>query len=556
MSESQPTSSQRSGFQPGEDGFDGQHDSHGRGGPWVAPVVREYRPGREPGGLELSSDEAGSPVAALPDTGSIYSGSVWNDCDGSVVQVCDGTSCRLGGAKHAEMMVRRFGHECRKVYCLGFCDRSPVAMLPFEQISGHYRTPIRNVAPKAILTRRILEGGVPEIEKAMSVGVYGGLLAALQMPPKNLVEQVESSGERARNRGGFPTGKNWRIAAEADADQKYVVANGDEGDPGSFVDRILMEEDPHTIIEGMILCGYAVGASKGIAYIRSEYPAAAEVIDRAIREARKEGYLGENICGSGFSFDIKVFIGKGSYVCSEESALIASIEGLSGEVRLRPPYPTQVGLHGKPTVVNSVETLSKIPFIAKEGGAAYAFFGTRATSGTKAICLNHGFNNPGLVEVEFGITFREVIEKIGGGGRDGEPLAGILVGGPMGTILKPEDWDIPICFEVLDRHDIHLGHGGIVAIPESADFRDLLGHFVEFMMHESCAQCVPCRLGSQAFMKALEKNRDVSELEMMLNAIEEGCPSAFGKFVPGPIWTLLREFPDRVFGNGGNAGRQ
>lgn len=213
-----------------------------------------------------------------------------------------------------------------------------------------------------------------------------------------------------------------------------------------------------------------------------------------------------------------------------------------------PPYPAEVGLYGKPTVVNNVETLSNIPFIALNGGEAYAFYGTHATKGTKALCLNHGFENPGLVEVEFGITFREVIEEIGGGGRDGEPLAAVLVGGPMGTLLQPQDWDYPICHEVLNRHGIELGHGGFVAVPESADFRDLLVHFTEFMIRESCGKCAPCRLGSQAFLKAIEEHRPISDLEEMLDAIEAGSLCSFGQFVPGPLRALLSNFSDRIFG--------
>ncbi len=513
-------------------------------GDWIDPDT----PNLTPEELESLSIDTGLPIASLRGAGSFYADNAWKNSSNSVVQVCDGTSCRLGGGSSIEAILHRYGHECQRVYCLGFCDRSPVSMIPNEQLREQSPTSIRNLAPEAIITRRILAGPVHEIKKAIEAGVYTGLVNALGFSPSHLIEEVEKSGERGRGGAGFPTGKKWRMAAESDSDQKYVIANGDEGDPGSFLDRVLMEQDPHTIIEGMTLCGYAIGASEGIIYIRSEYPQAVEVMHEAIADARREGYLGQDICGSGFNFDIRVFIGKGSYVCGEETALIASLEGLRGEVRLRPPYPVQVGLHGKPTVVNNVETLSNIPFIAKKGGEAYAFYGTHATSGTKAISLNHGFQNPGLVEVELGITFREVIEEIGGGGRDGEPLAAVLVGGPMGTILKPEDWDYPICFEVMDRHGIQLGHGGFVAIPESTDFHDLLIHLTEFMIRESCGKCVPCRLGSQAFLKAINENREIAELEEMLDAIEAGSLCAFGQFVPGPIRTLLADFQDRIFG--------
>lgn len=528
---------------------DGNASTHRRKTDWVAPKTEGFRPRLTSKELEHLARDTGLPIATLQGAGSFYADNEWKNKDGSVVQVCNGTSCRLGDGKKVEIMLHRYGHECQKVYCLGFCDRSPVSMIPYDQMREHTPTSIRNLAPEAIVIRRILNGHVREIETAIKAGVYTGLVRALEFSPLHLIEEVAKSGLRGRGGAGFPTGEKWRTAAESISDQKYVIANGNGGEPGSFLDRVLIEQDPHTIIEGMILCGYAIGASEGIIYIRSEYPRAIEVMHEAITEARREGYLGKDICGSGFSFDIRVFIEKGCYVEGEETALIASLEGLRSEGQPHPPYPAQVGLHGKPTVVNNVETLSNIPFIASKGGDAFAFYGTHASSGTKAICLNHGFQKPGLVEVELGITFREVIEEMGGGGRDGEPLAAVLVGGPMGTILKPEYWDYPICYEVLDRHHIDLGHGGIVAIPESADFRDMLLHFTEFMIRESCGKCVTCRLGSQAFLEAIEKNRSIPELEEMLDAIEAGSLCENGQFVPGPIRTLLADFSDRIFDN-------
>jgi NADH:ubiquinone oxidoreductase subunit F (NADH-binding) len=514
---------------------------------WIDPASADDFQNLTIGDLERLARETGLPVETLRRAGSFYADSVRENKEYSVVQVCDGTSCRLCGGKAVETILHRYGHESQRVYCLGFCDRSPISMIPRARTCGGNPTSIRNVAPEAILTKRILGGPIPEIENAINAGVYAGLIRALELSPIHLIEEVEKSGERVRDGSGTPTGTKWRTAAESTADQRFVIANGDEGEPGAFLDRILMERDPHTIIEGMILCGYAIGASEGIIYIRSEYPQAVEVMHAAIAEARKKGYLGENICGSGFSFDIRVFIGKGSYLCGNESALVASLEGLVGGLQHRPGNPSLLGLHGKPTVVNNVETLSNIPFIALKGGQAYAFYGTHATSGTKAICLNHGFQHPGLVEVEFGITFREVIEVIGGGGRDGEKLTAVLVGGPMGSILKPEDWDYPICHEVLDRHDIQLGNGGFIAIPESADFRDLLVHLTEFMVRESCGDCVNCRVGSQAFLKAVEENRPIPELKLMLDAIEADSQSPIGQFVPDPIRTLLTDFSDRIF---------
>lgn len=486
----------------------------------------------------------------IPDIpGSFYEEDLWKIQDGSVVQVCDGTSCRLGGSKTVEQLLHRYGHDCQKVYCLGFCDRSPVSMIPYDLTREQSPANIRCVAPEAIITRRILDGPVSGIREAVAAGIYEGLLEAFRHSPEHLVKQVEMTDESGRNTEVIPTGKKWRNAAESQGNQKYIVANGDEGDPGSFVDRILMEQDPHTIIEGMILAGYATGATEGIIYMRSEYPRAVEIAHEAIEEARSIGYLGKRICGSDFSFDIQIFVGKGSYACGTDAALITSIEGLRSENLSRPDSNDRTALHGQPTVVSNLETLSKIPFIALKGGAEYAVYGTHATPGTKAICLNYGFENPGLVEVEFGITFREVIQEIAGDGREGETLAAVLIGGPRGTILTPDDWGLPICHEVLQRHGIQLGHGGIVAIPESTDFHDLLVHFTEFMIRESCGGSAPCRQGARAFLEAISTNSDQREFDRMLSEIEQGNLSAFGQFVPGPIRTLLKEFPERALHN-------
>ncbi len=410
---------------------------------------------------------------------------------------------------------------------------------------------VRCVAPKPVVTRRLLEGGAPDLKTARKLGAYDGLEQALMREPGELLQTMERSGERGRGGAGFLTGAKWRACASHEANQRYVIANGDEGDPGSYVDRVLMEDDPHGILEGMLLCGYAVGATKGVVYIRSEYPRALEAMQRAIVEAREEGILGRDLYSTGFDFDVEVFPGMGSYVCGEETAMINAIEGLRGEVQIRPPYPTQHGLYGKPTVVNNVETLLNVPFIVNEGAETYANLGTHATNGTKVVSLNHGFRNPGLVEVEFGITLHEVIHEIAGGGRDDKDLAAVIVGGPMGSIVLPEKWDLPICYDVLARHDIQFGHGGIVAIPENADFRGLLEHWVEFTIEESCGKCVPCQLGSECVGQTLHSGRSraeiTSRLDEIFTAMEQGSLCAFGQFTPKPMRQLIEYFGDRIF---------
>jgi NADH:ubiquinone oxidoreductase subunit F (NADH-binding) len=330
-----------------------------------------------------------------------------------------------------------------------------------------------------------------------------------------------------------------------------VIANGDEGDPGSFVDRALLEGDPHGILEGMLLAACAVGANEGIVFIRSEYPRAIQVMERAVRDASEAGFVGRNLFGSGFDFEVSVFPAMGSYVCGEETAMIHAIEGERGEVGLRPPYPNEVGLHGRPTVVNNIETLVNVPFIVAEGGCGYAKLGTGSSSGTKALCLNRGFARPGLVEVEFGISLGEVIEDLGGGGRDGKKLAAVLVGGPMGSVVTPEDWDVPICYSAMAERGFELGHGGLVALPEDADFRALLEHWIGFMIDESCGKCAPCRLGSQCVANALRAGKAEDEtrrrLDELFTAMEQGSLCAFGRLLPQPMRQLIARFGDRIF---------
>lgn len=413
----------------------------------------------------------------------------------------------------------------------------------------------RCLAPHAVVTGRLLKGGAPTLERALELGVYAKLETTLRQTPGALLDAMERSGNQGRGGAAFPTAAKWRDCAATPHDTRYVIANGDEGDPGSFIDRVLMEHDPHTILEGMLLCGYAVGARRGIVYIRSEYPRAIEVMRRAIDESRAAGILGRPLGGGAFSFDAEVFAGMGSYVCGEETALIASIEGLRGEVRIRPPYPTRHGLHGCPTVVNNVETLVNVPFILNGGAETFAAMGTDRSSGTKVVCFNHGFARPGMVEVGFGVSLAELIEDIAGGGAGGRTLAAVVVGGPMGSLVTPDQWNHPMCYHALEQAGIHLGHAGLVAVPENADFKALLRHWMQFMIDESCGKCVPCRLGSRCAADTLDAGRDRASVEQALEPVfevmEQGSLCAFGQFMPGPMRALLRHFGDRMFNREG-----
>jgi NADH:ubiquinone oxidoreductase subunit F (NADH-binding) len=388
------------------------------------------------------------------------------------------------------------------------------------------------------------------LEEARASGVYSTFLSCLEDPPIKIIETIEQSGERGRGGAGFPTGKKWRSCGETRAESHYVIANGDEGDPGSYIDRVLLENDPHGVIEGMLICAYAIGAKQGIIFIRSEYPKAIERMEAAVAAAYGAGILGAS---AAYPLDISIFPGMGSYVCGEETAMLNTIEGLRGEVRIRPPYPAQSGLYGMPTVVNNVETLVNIAGIVAKGAQAYRAMGTKQSAGTKAMCLDHGFARPGIVEVEFGMTIRELIDAAGGSA-NGKPLKAVILGGPMGSLLLPDEWDVPICYEAMAKSGIQLGHGGLVAVQTGTDYRELLRQWLKFMVDESCGKCVPCRLGSKQAWQAMqaeqisrEGEQDISRL---LTVIEQASLCAFGQYIPVPMRKLLKAFSDDIFNRG------
>lgn len=504
------------------------------------------------------------PLAAVRGAASSYDDS---KIDPHASRVCAGTSCMLaGGADLSRELNPK--HECHRVYCLGYCDRSPVAMtgegkvvpllskstLPlFERGASvpHPAPPsIRTISRHAIVTARIGQPSTP-IDQAPK---YAGLQAALRLSPEAVIETLLAAGLRGRGGAAYPTGKKLQLAAKATGSPKFIVANGDEGDPGSFIDRELMERDPHSILEGMAISAHAVGASRGIVFIRSEYPVASDVVTRAINAATAAGLLGPDALGRGKPFTVEVVRGLGSYVCGEETALLAAIEGQRGEVWPRPPYPVEVGLFGRPTVVDNVETLNNMPWIMQHGPAAYAQMGSADSKGTKAVCFNHGFAKPGIVEIEFGITLREAIENLGGGGAGGAQLEAVLIGGPMGSIVTPDQWDAPICFAGMARRGINLGHAGLVAIPKGTDWSALLRHLLTFMRDESCGKCVPCRLGSQRSHEMARhglNEQNLASFKRIMGLMKEASLCAFGRETPGPVMTILEKFGDRIGAGGG-----
>jgi NADH:ubiquinone oxidoreductase subunit F (NADH-binding) len=491
----------------------------------------------------------GLPPVRLRELTSFYRDLVRGE---SELGVCRGTSCFLAGGN----AVAAACPEARGVHCLGHCDQSPCVIsgagvvltgcrgdsvrgrLESENAAAPARPSLRCVAREPVITRNLGRADAHDLDVARRLGVYDALEAALQAPPAALLDTIERSGERGRGGAGFPTAAKWRAAARSDAARKVVIANGDEGDPGSFIDRVLLEEDPHSVLEGLALCGYAVGADEGIVFVRSEYPLARERISRAIADATQHGLLGKRTGGSGFSFSVRVTTGFGSYVGGEETALLQTLEGRAGEVRLRPPYPVERGLHARPTVVNNVETLVAIPWIVGRGPEAYRELGTRISSGTKALCLNAGFAAPGIVEVEFGRSLRTVIEEDAKTGAD--EIEAVLLGGPMGSLLFPEEWDVELCYGALAERGVRIGHGGLVAIPHGVNWNALLRHWLGFMANESCGKCVPCREGSRRARDAVETGvADAVQLDETLALIEQTSLCAFGTSAPGPARKLL-----------------
>lgn len=421
-------------------------------------------------------------------------------------KLCQGTACLV--ARHLnpgrwEAAVK----QNPRLYCLGKCYIGPASS------SEEWRPRIEVHGVEGIVLNRIVSGGARTLSAYLQQEGYEALERALKKSPQEIIQAVEISGLRGRGGAGFPTGKKWRAVFEQRSPDKFVIANGDEGDPGAYIDRFLMEDDSHSLIEAMIIAGYAVGAGKGYIYLRNEYPDAAIALQQALVEARRAGFLGERIFGT-FSYDIEIVFGRGSYVCGEETALIRSIEGKRPEVMPRPPYPTEQGLFAKPTLVNNIETLVNIPWIIRNGAEAYQALGLSKSRGTKVVSLNSLFQCPGLYEVEFGISIRRIVDELGGGLKTGR-IKGLIIGGPLAGIVPPEELDRPFGFEELRAIGCSVGHGGIVAFDEQTSIQELVHHVSSFAAYESCGKCTPCRLGSrrieQLFAPTLQRSSATSK---------------------------------------------
>lgn len=529
--------------------------------------------------------ETHQPEAAVYGVATYY-GDLGTEVRGRTrVKVCKGTACHAACAdESAKWFEDALGIGCgttskdgevslEAVYCLGFCNAGPTVEIEGKIYGQLTPERVRTLAaeltktsipeahsallppfevhggPAIVLERLALrpEIDATDLEVARKHHAFEGLAKARSaMTPDEVLGEVETSQLRGRGGAGFATAQKWRFTAvnAKTAGEAYVVCNADEGDPGSYIDKYLMERDPFAVIEGIAICGYAIGATRGFIYIRSEYPQSAPAMKKAVDLATKAGLL---------PFPIDVVEGAGSYVCGEETALLRSLEGLRGMVTARPPYPAEKGLFEKPTVVNNVETLANLGWIVRNGGATYAALGVGKSRGTKAVSINERFRKPGIYEVPLGTSLAKILNDFGGGMKTGRPIKAVQVGGPLGGILPGDRLDVPLGFEELDEVGALLGHGGIVAWDDTVDVRDIAVHLFEFCDAESCGKCFPCRIGGRRGMEIaqrLKKERTKAEVEAdvrllgeLLETLKLGSLCAHGGAIPDPIRTLLKHFP-------------
>jgi NADH:ubiquinone oxidoreductase subunit F (NADH-binding)/NAD-dependent dihydropyrimidine dehydrogenase PreA subunit len=388
------------------------------------------------------------------------------------------------------------------------------------------------------------------MEEYIQHGGYQAIKRCLfDLTPEKTIEEIKTSGLRGRGGAGFPTGLKWFLARGSFGDQKYVICNGDEGDPGAYMDRSVLEGDPHSVLEGLLIAGYAVGAFKGFFYIRAEYPLAIKRIQTAIDQAYKAGLLGKNILGSDFSMDMEVRLGAGAFVCGEETALMASIEGKRGTPRPRPPYPSESGLFKKPSIVNNVETLANVPYIICTGAAEFAKMGTEKSKGTKVFALTGKVRNSGLIEIPMGTPLRTIVEDIGGGVASGKKMLAVQTGGPSGGIIPSNKFDTPVSYEHLIELGTFMGSGGMIVMDEDDCLVDIAKFYLGFCVDESCGKCAPCRIGGYQMLKILEKitkgnggEEDIPALRRLAQAMQKGSLCALGQGAPNPVLSTLKNF--------------
>lgn len=546
---------------------------HGRAGVLARlRTVVKQRQRIRPGDVQAVADETARPVAAVAGAAGFYADFAGVRAQRHV-RVCEGTSCFVSADDHGRPLTEAtLGIEsgCTNAggsisasgaYCLGYCYASPAALDGRVAVTGP------NLGQRLRNDQQPAEPAppIPYRNASRQAVTLAGLTTAAgpwEVWPEvvtrhsraEVLAEVAQAGLRGRGGAEFPAADKWR-AASAHPPPRVVVANGDEGDPGSFCDRLLMERDPNRVLEGLALAGFAAGANRGVVFVRSEYPIAAEKMRSAVDIARAAGHLGTRVHGSAFDFDVEVVEGAGSYVAGEETALLHALEGLRGSVRPRPPYPTDAGLAGQPTVVNNVETLAAVPWIVRHGGTAYSRLGTPAEPGTKLVCLSQRFRYPGVVEVEFGMPLRHIVDTLGGGLKPDHALRAVQVGGPLGGFLGLDDLNIPFLAGTLAETGVALGHGSLVAIDDGVPPLELLRHVWRFAAAESCGACTPCRVGSRRGLEWVtdtwrETEETLSQQEKLLNVMAVGSMCAFGRGVPKAVRSLVRVYREELLMGG------
>ncbi|MDD3298138.1 MAG: NADH-quinone oxidoreductase subunit NuoF [Firmicutes bacterium] len=515
----------------------------------------------------------------------------------SHVLVCGGTGCTSSGSQKVQEAFKKhlkekgIENEVKVVQtgCHGLCELGPVIIVYPE---GVFYSRVQEEDVEEIVSEHLLKGRIvkrlvyeesidkdviksldnvdfykkqlrialrncgvidPEnIDEYIAMDGYKAIAKALtEMTPQQVIDEIKKSGLRGRGGAGFPTGVKWGFAAPNKSDKKYVVCNADEGDPGAFMDRSVLEGDPHAVLEAMAIAGYAIGSDQGFIYVRAEYPIAIKRLEIAIRQAREYGLLGDNILGTGFSFDIDLKMGAGAFVCGEETALLNSIEGQRGEPRPRPPFPANEGLWGKPTILNNVETLANICQIIRNGADWFAGIGTERSHGTKVFALGGKINNTGLVEVPMGTPLRDIIYEIGGGCPNGKAFKAVQTGGPSGGCIPAEHIDVPIEYDTLVQIGSMMGSGGMIVLDEDNCMVDIAKFFLQFTCDESCGKCAPCRIGTKRMLEMLEKitqgkgeEGDIERLEKLALNIKDSALCALGQTAPNPVLSTIRYFRD------------
>ena len=512
------------------------------------------------------------------------------------VIVCGGTGCMSSGndkiLENLQNKVKELDLESEirivKTGCVGFCEKGPIVKIMPDNTFYAEVTPddVDEIVAKDLITNETVKkllykdpitketiqnsdqinfykkqrkialrncGSInPEdIDDYIYHQGYKALEKAVRMTSQEVVDIIKDSGLRGRGGGGFSTGMKWQFALNNKADQKYVVCNADEGDPGAFMDRAILEGDPHSIVEAMAICGYAIGANKGLVYIRAEYPLAVKILQMAIKAAKERGLLGENIFNSGFNFDIEIKYGAGAFVCGEETALIHSMEGKRGEPTTKPPFPAESGYWGKPTNVNNVETFANIPFIINDEEGVFKNMGTKSSPGTKVFALAGKINNIGLIEIPMGTTLREVIYEIGGGIKDGKAFKAVQTGGPSGGCLTAKDLDTPIDFDTLKEKGSMMGSGGMIVMDEDDCMVSVSKFYLDFTVDESCGKCTPCRIGNLRLLELLEKitsgngtEEDLDKLQELSHVIKDTSLCGLGQTAPNPVLSTMHNFWD------------